>query len=90
MSFAVCLCVCFRLQKTYCLCKSVLKVWNSLPPTIVNFSSLAAFRNPLEILVFLAVFMYPPNVLIVILRFHTRPYNCHFIFHRIVLSCVTV
>jgi len=26
----------------------VVKVWNSLPPSIVNFSSLATFRNSLN------------------------------------------
>jgi len=46
----------FKLSVNYCrtnkrknfLCERVVKVWNSLPPSIVNFGSLARFRNSIN------------------------------------------
>ena len=48
----------FKLLVNYCrtnmrkkhFSERVVKVWNSLPPSIVNFSSLATFRKSLNII----------------------------------------
>ena len=51
----------FKLSVNYCRTNTrknfservVVKVWNSLPPSIVNFSSLATFRNSLNKITFM-------------------------------------
>jgi len=34
--------------RKYFFCEPIIKVWNSLPPSIVNFESLLSFRNSLN------------------------------------------
>jgi len=46
----------YKLSVNYCrinvrknfFCERIIKVWNSLPPSIVNFESLLSFRNSLN------------------------------------------
>ena len=68
----------------------VVKVWNSLPPSIVNFSSLATFRNSFNKITREYILNINALSVRVLLVLQFPFYNCHFSFYRIALFCIIV